>query len=106
MDVSAANNSGNVGGMVCILVLLFGAPIYAFGYHRARMHRANKDYKSAKALVPGLRKGFWSAWWSAVKFGSVIALVVAALFLWMVRGGHNQADTTPSPSPSTSSHHR
>jgi hypothetical protein len=101
MDVSAASNSGGTGGMVCILTILGLSPVYLFGYHRARMHRANQDYKKTKAGLPGLRKDFWSTWWAAARVGFVILLVLGALFMWMVRGGHSQADVKPSPSMSS-----
>lgn len=89
---------------VLVVVLLIAAVIYAFGYLRAVMHRANKDYKTAKALVPKLRRGFWSAWWSAVKLGFWVVVAFAVLFLWVVRDvRHDDADQQKLPATVTSS---
>lgn len=95
----------NIAGAVIILLCLFGGFIYAFGYLRAQMHRANRDYKTTKAAVPGMRKAFWGFWWRAVKTSVVLVLVAVALIIWMVRGDKQPADAgNPQPSPSTSSH--
>lgn len=106
MLLTAADES-NAAGTVVVIVFLIAGVIYGFGYLRAVMHRANKDYKTTKAAVPTLRKAFWSAWWSAVKTGAVVLLIVVCLVMWMVRGGDNGADaTTPQPSSSVSPSHR
>lgn len=70
---------------VLVIVLLIAAVIYVFGYLRAVMHRANKDYKATKAAVKPLRKAFWGAWWSALKLGFWVAIAFAVLFIWVVR---------------------
>ena len=45
MMLSAAESSSrSTAGTVVVLVLLIGGTIYAFGYLRAVMHRANFDY--------------------------------------------------------------
>ncbi len=63
-------------------MLIIGGTIYAFGYARAVMHRANTDYKKTKEALPGLRKGFWAAWWTAAKAGFWILIAFALLLAW------------------------
>lgn len=91
MVVAAAHES--VAGPVVVIVLLSAFTIYTFGYLRARMHRANSDYKKTKALVPGLRKDFWRAWWAAVKIGFWVVAGGALLIFWAVH------DVRHSPAP-------
>lgn len=91
-----------------LIVLLIGGGIYTFGYARAVMHRAGKDYKTTKAAVPALRKAFWQAVIAVVKVGGVIALIVVVLGMWVygeIKGNKSDARPTPSPSSSTPSRH-
>jgi len=102
----AADETQHVYGVALVVIILSAAAIYAFGYVRAVMHRANRDYKTTKAALPGLRKGFWSAWWRAVKRGTVVLLLLFAVVYGWLHASKN-ADATPAPSPSpTPSHSR
>lgn len=92
-----------------LIIFIIAAVIYTFGYLRAVMHRANKDYKTTKAAVPTLRKGFWAAWWAAVKIGALVLIAVLILSGWAwreIRGNKADAGTTPAPKPSVSTSHR
>lgn len=93
--------NGDIAGPVVVIVFLIAGIVYAFGYRRAVMHRANKDYKGTKAAVPVLRKGFWSAWWKVAKATLIIALIAFALFSWWIRGAQKDADANPKPTPSS-----
>ncbi len=86
--------------VVVILVLIIAGIIYTFGYLRAVMHRANKDYKTTKAAVPGLRKSFWKAWWSALKIGTGVVIAVGILIYWGVSDIRERSTPGPSSSPS------
>ena len=83
-----------------IIVLIVAGIIYAFGYLRAVMHRANRDYKTTKAAVPKLRKAFWAAWWAAVKVGFWVVVAVAILGWWAIRDVRDVQTPTPATSPS------
>lgn len=90
-----------------LVVILIGIAIamYGFGYARAVMHRANKDYKTTKAVVPALRKGFWTAWREAAQVGVWVVLALVFLVYWAwhsVKHPSKDADIKPSPSISTS----
>jgi hypothetical protein len=104
MMLSAAESSSrSIPATVVVLVLLIGGTIYVFGYLRAVMHRANVDYKKTKEGLPGMRKAFWAAWWSAVKVGFWVLLIVAFLIVWMIRGDpKDDAGKSVKPAPSTS----
>lgn len=88
-----------------LIVLLIGGVIYSFGYVRAVMHRANRDYKTTKAAVPNLRRAFWRAWLDALKFGVIGAVILMVLGVWAwreMRGNQNEVgNSKPSPSPSS-----
>jgi hypothetical protein len=87
-------------GTALVVIVLGGAAIYAFGYVRAVMHRANKDYKTTKAAVPVLRKGYWSAWWVAVKRGTLVMVVlVLVVYVWL-HVNKDSADANVRPTPS------
>lgn len=86
-------------GTALIIIVLTAIAIYAFGYARAVMHRANRDYKTTKAALPGLRKGFWGAWWTAVKRGVLIFAVLFCLVYVWLHMNRNSADATVDPSP-------
>lgn len=73
-----------------LVVLIIGGTIYTFGYLRAVMHRANKDYKTTKAALPTLRKGFWAAWWAAVKIGFWVCVALLALIAWVIADAKGQ----------------
>jgi hypothetical protein len=79
----------SASGPTLLAVLIIGGVIYAFGYARAVMHRANTDYKKTKAALPELRKGFWAAWWAAVKVGLLILIGLALLIAWVVAEARN-----------------
>lgn len=83
MDLIAAEQS-SVAVPTTLIVVLLGSTLITFGYLKAVMDRANRDYKTTKAGLPVLRKAFWAAFWGAVKVG--FWLVVAALFLigWVI----------------------
>lgn len=86
-----------------------GLLLYAFGYAVAVNRRANRDYKTTKAALPGLRKSFWSTWWGAVKAAVLGFIILAVLLVWMwqeVSDDPADANTHPSPSPSVSRSHR
>lgn len=76
--------AGNTSVPILLGMAVVGGTVYTFGYLRAVMHRANRDYKTTKAALPGLRKGFWSAWWSAVKVGFWVLLVFGLLLAGVV----------------------
>lgn len=80
----AAQSNGNVSGPTMLIVLITGGVIYSFGYARARMHQANRDYKDNKAKRPILRKAFWSMWWLAVKVGFWVVLGFICLVAWVI----------------------
>lgn len=88
-----------------LIVAIIAGVIYTLGYLRAVMHRANKDYKTTKAAVPVLRKGFWGAWWAAVKTGTLVLIAVVLLVSWAwheIKGNQADANTKPTPTPSAS----
>lgn len=86
-----------------LIVALIGGAIYVFGYSRAVMHRANKDYKTTKAAVPTLRKGYWQALWSAIKVGALVFIAAVLLIGWVVSEvRHDEPASQTRPSPSTS----
>lgn len=101
MFLSAEEVTGrDIAGPVVIILILIGSGVFVFGYAVAVMHRANKDYKSTKAALPGLRKGFWGSWWTAVKRGGLIFLIFACLVIYWIRSGDKNADATPqAPKP-------
>lgn len=70
---------GTIAGFLVGALLLYG-----FGYAMAVMRRANADYKATKAAVPKLRKGFWLAWWAAMKAGFWIGLIICCFIVWFV----------------------
>jgi ABC-type Fe3+ transport system permease subunit len=81
-----------------VIVLIVAGIIYSFGYLRAVMHRANRDYRTTKAALPKLRKGFWHAWWAAVKIGFFVVLAIVVLGWWAVRDVTG-ADESRQPVP-------
>jgi hypothetical protein len=104
---AAGDQSNSISGPVLLIVLIAGGTIYLFGYLRAVMHRANRDYKSTKAAVKPLRKGFWAAWFAALRTGALVLIGLMLMVAWFIRDTR-QADSsepaTRSPSPSASAH--
>ena len=92
-----ADQAGLTPMATVLIVLVIAGIIYVFGYVRAVMHRANSDYKKTKALVPGLRKGFWKAWWAAVKVGAGVLIAVAILVYWGVSDARERDESEPVP---------
>jgi hypothetical protein len=108
MLLTANDNHNPVAVPTFLIVAIIAGVIYTFGYLRAVMHRANKDYKTTKAAVPTLRKGFWAAWWGAVKIGALVFIAVVLLGSWAwheIRGNQADADTKPAPSSSATTSH-
>jgi hypothetical protein len=105
--VAASSGNGHDVSVPIVVLIFLVLGSYGFGYAMAVMRRANSDYKTTKAAVPGLRKAFWSTWRGAVKAGFWILVGMAVLVLWMLNLGHHSADanTAPSPSASISSTH-
>lgn len=68
-----------------LIALLFGSTIFTFGYLKAKMERANSDYKKTRDSLPGLRKDFWGLWRSAFKFGFWVVLVGFVLVAWVIQ---------------------
>lgn len=109
MTLTASDTSHGIATPVVMIVAIIAGIIYTFGYLRAVMHRANSDYKATKALVPTLRKGFWHAWWKAVKIGFWVFVAGTILIFWAYRDVANKgADATPrsTPSAAVTSHNR
>lgn len=103
-ELAAQNQNSGIAGPVVLILLIIGGVIYGTGYAMAVMRRANKDYKSTKAAVPVLRKGFWLALWAVIKVGFWVAIAGLVLVAWMirdVRGKEADAGTQPSPSASS-----
>lgn len=67
-----------------IATLILGGMIYAFGYARAVMHRANSDYKKTKAALPLLRKDYWRALGVVIKFGVIVAIGYLVVAAWSI----------------------
>jgi hypothetical protein len=101
---AAAEQQNSVSGPVLLILLLAGGSVYLFGYLRAVMHRANRDYKSTKAAVKPLRKAFWSSWLAALRTGLIVGTGLLLLITWFVRDTRNaeSRESVPTPSPSAS----
>jgi hypothetical protein len=98
LSTAAPEEQASVPLRAVIIVLIVAGIIYSFGYLRAVMHRANRDYKTTKAAVPNLRKGFWRAWWGAVKVGFFVILAIFVLGWWAIRDV-TEADDPQQPVP-------
>jgi hypothetical protein len=96
----AQDEQPSVSMAAVIIVLIIAAIIYTFGYLRAVMHRANRDYKTTKAAVTKLRRGFWAAWWAAVKVGFWVVVAIGVLGWWAIRDVRDIQTPTPATSPS------
>lgn len=93
--------------MSTLIVLLGALAAYGTGFAHAVLRRANKDYKTTKAAVPVLRKGYWAAFRDLVKVGFWVVLAVVALCMWAWHSAthpDNATHTAPSPSISASHH--
>jgi hypothetical protein len=77
--------------MGSLVALLIGSTVFSFGYLKAKVERANDDYKKTKASLPGMRKSYWNLWLSAVKVGFWVAVVGFALVAWVI----HDAKATP-----------
>lgn len=71
--------------MGTFISLLIGSTVFTFGYLKAKLERANQDYKTTKGAVTPLRKAYWNLWWSAVKVGFWVVLVGFVLITWAVQ---------------------
>lgn len=107
--LAADTNAGNVSIPTFVIVLIIGGVIYLFGYLRAVMHRANRDYKAIKAAKKPAQKAFWAAWYAVLKIGFWVFVVFGLLFFWVwhdLNGGDSNqrpvpaASTSVKPSPS------
>ncbi len=96
----AQDEQPSVPMTVVLIVLVIAGVIYTFGYLRAVMHRANRDYKTTKAALPKLRRGFWAAWWAAVKVGFWVVVAATILGWWAIRDVTDNDVPTPATSPS------
>ena len=85
LSTAAPEEQPSVPLTAVIIVLIVAGIIYSFGYLRAVMHRANRDYKTTKAALPKMRKGFWAAWWAAVKIGFFVMIAIFVLGWWAIR---------------------
>lgn len=99
---AAGEQPTSVSGPVLLILLLAGGSIYLFGYLRAVMHRANRDYKTTKAAVKPMRKKFWSAWLAALRTGAIVGIGLLLLVAWFVRDTRTADSSEPGPSPSPS----
>ena len=97
LSTAAQQEQPSVPLVAGIIVLIVAGIVYTFGYLRAVMHRANKDYKTTKAAVPTMRKSFWKAWWAALKIGSLVLIAIAVLGWWAVRDVAEADDPQPVP---------
>jgi hypothetical protein len=98
---AAGDQPNSVSGPVLVIVVLAFGTIYLFGYLRAVLHRANRDYKTTKAAVKPLRKAFWVAWLAALRIGAIVAIGLALMVAWFARDAR-RADSEPIPQPSPS----
>lgn len=79
-----AAEQSSVAVPTTLIVVLIGSTLVSFGYLKAVMDRANKDYKTAKVGLPVLRKAFWTAFWGAVKVGFWVFVAALVLIGWMI----------------------
>lgn len=100
LTLGAAENTDSppTSLIVLILILVTGGVIYTFGYARAVLTRANKDYKATKAAVPPLRKAWWLQLWVAIKVGFLVFIGLAILVFWTGRDLRDAGDRDPLPS--------
>lgn len=94
MLAAVEDNPGIPAGLIVILV---GSTLVAFGYAKARMDRANEDYKKVKEGLPGMRKDFWRAFWRMVKVGFWVAVIGFLMVTWVVHDIRNADADQPPP---------
>lgn len=70
-----------VGTLTAILI---SSTVFSFGVLKAKLGRANEDYKKTRDSVGGLRKAYWTLWWDAVKVGFWVVLVGLILAAWVI----------------------
>lgn len=75
------------------------AVVGAFGFARAELLRAIRDYQGAKAGVKAARATAWAKGRTFVKRAVVVLIVLVALVGWNIRDGqHQRRETPPVPS--------
>lgn len=99
MLVTADEVTGSdIAGPVVVIVFMIVGVVFVTGYRMSVMHRANRDYKTTKAALPGLRKGFWTALGRVLKVGLVVSIVLFALAAWWIRGSQSEpVESNPRP---------
>jgi ABC-type Fe3+ transport system permease subunit len=70
--------------MGSLVALMIGSTVFSFGYLKAKLERANSDYKKTKQSLPGLRKSYWELWASAMKVGVWVFVVGFILIAWII----------------------
>lgn len=88
---TAAGEAASPVLMGSLIALLIGSTVFSFGYLKAKVERANSDYKKTKEILPGMRKAYWELWLSAVKVGFWVFVVGFLLVIWVI----NDAKATP-----------
>lgn len=86
-----ASDQAPAGPSALMVVALVASTIFVLGYRIAVNRRANSDYKTAKAAVPKLRRGFWRTWWAAAKIVGWTALAVVLLMSWAIHDARELA---------------
>lgn len=99
--LAAPGSDPIISAPIVVILALSASVIFTVGYRLAVNQRANKDYKTTKAALPKLRKGFWSTWVALMKVAAVLAVISFILIAWVVNDFKDlSADPQPSPSPS------
>ncbi|HET9516420.1 MAG TPA: hypothetical protein VFO77_01710 [Actinoplanes sp.] len=99
---AAAEQQNSVSGPVLLILLLAGGTVYLFGYLRAVMHRAKKDYKATKATVKPMRQAFWSSWLAVLRTGAIVGIGLFLLVAWFIRDTRSAESSESVPAPSVS----
>lgn len=81
---AAAGETTSPVMMGALIAVLGASTVFSFGYLKAKVERANTDYKKTKQSLPGLRKAYWGLWASALKVGFWIFIVGFALIAWVI----------------------
>jgi hypothetical protein len=68
------------------LWIVAGLVLFVLGGRWAVMRRASSDYQRTKAGLPGMRSSFWHGFWAMLRVGVVVALILAGLALYDLRG--------------------
>jgi ABC-type Fe3+ transport system permease subunit len=85
-----------------LTAIIVGFFVFALGYAWGAFQKARGVVKVSKGSVPAARKGYWSAFWSMIKWGIGAVVIVLVLVTWTVTDVQQTADTQPSPAPSPS----